>query len=291
MLASAFVLVGCAAGLAAGTAKSLTFATCPPRTSQQSRWRLVSIADIGAAGAPQKTTRNPRSGPLLIQSCGADAGCASLPKGGAECLVPTGGSGLALAPCDPDVATQIWLWNQSTPKESPPNSGGFVVSGGSGNCPDATGFGVDFRCCLTDNSPAAAAWGCCPNAAPSPCTNQRVELVGEGAGGAGPVGALKVARSGNCLTWSAPPPPPAAVVTFDKIGAIDFKSYESTPVVFNGRKLLMETITLTYPRHISHWDPVQPPFARGDASASVHRARALAALHGAPQHTCPSLSR
>ena len=30
---------------------------------------------------------------------------------------------------------------------------------------------------------------------------------------------------------------------------------ESTPLLFNSRKILMETITLTYPGHISHWDP------------------------------------
>lgn len=175
--------------------------------------------------------------------------------------MPTGGTGLALAPCDPAAAMQRWLWNQSTPRESPPNSGGFVVSGARGDdCPDAKGPGVDFRCCLTDNGEEAAAWGCCPNAGVSPCTNQRIELIGEGAGDSpgmvGSVGTLKVARSGNCLTWSTPAPPVPPIVTFDKLGVMDYKTYESTPVVINGIQILIETITLAYPRHISHWDPV-----------------------------------
>ena len=36
---------------------------------------------------------------------------------------------------------------------------------------------------------------------------------------------------------------------------MDFKSYESTPLLFGGKLLLVETITLTYPGHISHWEP------------------------------------
>eukprot|EP01065_Artemidia_motanka_P051581 TRINITY_DN9129_c0_g7_i1.p1 TRINITY_DN9129_c0_g7~~TRINITY_DN9129_c0_g7_i1.p1 ORF type:complete len:355 (+),score=109.44 TRINITY_DN9129_c0_g7_i1:111-1175(+) len=47
----------------------------------------------------------------------------------------------------------------------------------------------------------------------------------------------------------------AAADPFQRLGAIDYKSYESTPLLFGGRLLLAETITLAYPGHISHWDP------------------------------------
>lgn len=40
-----------------------------------------------------------------------------------------------------------------------------------------------------------------------------------------------------------------------RLGAHDYETYESTPVVYHSRQVLMETITLAYPRHISHWFP------------------------------------
>jgi sucrose-6-phosphate hydrolase SacC (GH32 family) len=46
----------------------------------------------------------------------------------------------------------------------------------------------------------------------------------------------------------------AAALALQRLGPIDYMAYESTPLLFRGRLLLMETITLAYPRHISHWD-------------------------------------
>jgi hypothetical protein len=114
---------------------------------------------------------------------------------------------------------------------------------------------IRCRCCLTDNQPSVAMWGCCPYS-PSPCTNQRMALH--------PDGTIRVGGNGNppwdrCLTLTAspppPPPPPPPIVTFAKYGAMDFKSYESTPLLFHGRLVLVETITLTYPGHMGHFDP------------------------------------
>lgn len=35
----------------------------------------------------------------------------------------------------------------------------------------------------------------------------------------------------------------------------DYEVYESTPFVFYKQKLLMETVALVCPEHLSHWDP------------------------------------
>ena len=175
--------------------------------------------------------------------------------------MPTGGTGLALAPCDPAAAMQgdtPALGQQPQAAASSPLSvrqqrkstpGPFASGQSSPLAPDTTKpplLGGDSR---------GVDWFQSQR-----CTNQRIELVGEGAGDSpgmvGSVGTLKVARSGNCLTWSTPAPPVPPIVTFDKLGVMDYKTYESTPVVINGIQILIETITLAYPRHISHWDPV-----------------------------------
>jgi hypothetical protein len=146
--------------------------------------------------------------------------------------------------CDTADPLQQFLYNVTTKNALPVGSRGFVQSPGSGTkCPVGTGTkGSNPGCCLTNNGMPLVLWGCCPYS-PSECTNQRITAHDDGTLRNG---ALCVGRSS---------PPPAPVVTFDKLGAIDFESYESTPLVFNGKLLLMETISLAYPGHISHWEP------------------------------------
>jgi hypothetical protein len=58
----------------------------------------------------------------------------------------------------------------------------------------------------------------------------------------------------NCTILPPTPRPPAPLhpAVFDMKGVIDYMAFESTPIQFYSRRLLMETITLSYPRGINY---------------------------------------
>ena len=193
--------------------------------------------------SPQPWVLLPAAGGLsqLQQAAAADGGCLS----GASAS-PSGP--LSAAPCNASDPSQLWWWNTTAvPNVRPLHSRGFALAPAASAC-TAGGAGSPYGCCLTDNGDGAVAalWGCCPYT-PSDCTNQRFELRADGS--------VRALRSGRCLGAAAPAPAPAPVASFSVLGALDYEIYESTPLVFGGRRLLMETVSLAYPRHEGHWEP------------------------------------
>eukprot|EP01047_Picozoa_sp_COSAG01_P035819 COSAG01_NODE_2769_length_7102_cov_6.325146_1_plen_361_part_00 len=215
------LLVGLAEQSAqAGAGKALSFLPCGtgPET-----WSLQPIG----------------SGSLLVQLKSAG--------GGGGCIAASEQSGaVATAPCNASDPLQAWEWNGTAHNVLLKGSRGFVCSGLAGlGCKDKGGAGSE-GCCLTNNGEGrpAAIYGCCPSG-PSDCGNQIITLHADST--------LRDARhTSSCLADRTLPP---RIETFEKLGMMDYESYESTPFVFHGKKLLMETIALVYPGHISHWKP------------------------------------
>ena len=197
---------------------AMSWSACTARTPT---WHLTAVVH-GTASAAVSTRYQLRSG--------------------AQCL--TAAAALGMAECSESDVAQQFLWNVSAPNGAarPAGSAEFVESANVTACKQG---GAANHCCLTNNGGPAALWGCCPNG-PSACANQRVTLSSS----------RHLMNAGKCLGPPAPPPPPF-VDTFNRSGVMDFRSYESTPLLFKGQRLLMETITLSYPRGMQHWKPSQ----------------------------------
>lgn len=198
----------------------------------------------------------------------------TLVQGG--CVV-TGASPLTTGPCNLTDERQLFHWNATTKNGLPKGATGFVRGASDMGCTEKGGAGSE-GCCLTNNGEAGAVmYGCCPNG-PSDCGNQVIRLYADGT--------LRDNRNpSDCLQHGpAPPPPPppgppqsTVPDPFEKLGASarcrftgvsfftsasgwfagmsDYLVYESTPFTFHAKKLLMETIALVCPEHLSHWDP------------------------------------
>ena len=177
------------------------------------------------------------------------SGSMALKSSGGGCLAAIGGT-VDTLPCKLSDPAQLWEWNATAKNALPKGVTGFVRSHSATlSCPAKGGDG-STGCCLTNNGPTAGVYGCCPSG-PSDCGNQIVARFADGT--------LRDARHPtDCLVHGAVPPPPPLhrrIETFEKLGMMDYESYESTPFVFHGKRLLMETIALVYPGHISHWKP------------------------------------
>ena len=203
-------------------------------------WTLARLTDANILIVERAT-----GGELVaIKSASADSN---------TCISAQASGVVATVLCNASDLAQSWEWNGTAKNVLPAGQTGFVRSAmPTLSCAAKGGTGSE-GCCLTNNG-VAAVWGCCPYT-PSDCGNQVIVLQADGT--------LRDARHPtDCLMHGAapappPPPPPlgARVETFEKLGMMDYESYESTPLVFAGKKLLMETIALVYPGHISHWRP------------------------------------
>lgn len=235
LLLDTLPILACAAAAASASAP-LAFVEC---SSSSDGWELTPSDAPNTVLLQQRMQQQTLPGGVGVEPAAVD---------GKNCAAVATNGVIVLQPCNTSDPAQQWDWNATTPNVRPAGSGGFAVLHPDTSAPQGCTDKDSTGCCLTDNGRGqpAALYGCCPSG-PSDCGNQRFVLVG-------PNGTVRTLRDGGaCL--SSPRPPPAPIVSFEKRGMIDFKSYESTPLVFRGRKVLMETITLTYPGHISHWKP------------------------------------
>ena len=158
---------------------------------------------------------------------------------------------LTTVACNGSDDAQLWRWNGTAHNVQLKGQMGFVRSALDSVLWTNKAGGGSEGCCLTNNGPAATLYGCCPSGK-SDCGNQVITLVDS---------TLRDARHpSDCLQHAVtppppPPPPPRIADTFEKLGMMDYEVYESTPFVFNKKKLLMETIALACPEHMGHTDP------------------------------------